>query len=78
MKKTFEDIEYVSFIARTYQVSDLHIRSAFIQGRVQICNDLKQRKLGDEALKGQEEIRNVQKVCPDSLLSCFTLYKWPS
>ncbi|KAI0326421.1 hypothetical protein GY45DRAFT_1328955 [Cubamyces sp. BRFM 1775] len=32
-----------------------------IQSKVQICNDLKQRKLGDEALKGQEEIRNVQK-----------------
>ncbi|KAI0648995.1 hypothetical protein C8Q79DRAFT_1007575 [Trametes meyenii] len=31
---------------------------SFIQGRVQICNDLKQRKLGDEAIKGQEEIRN--------------------
>ena len=38
-----------------------------IQGRVQICNDLKQRKLGDEALKGQEEIRNVHKVsAPDA------------
>ncbi|KAI0775097.1 hypothetical protein BD413DRAFT_603096 [Trametes elegans] len=34
---------------------------SFIQGRVQICNDLKQRKLGDEALKGQEEIRSVHK-----------------
>ncbi|KAI0707238.1 hypothetical protein C8Q76DRAFT_800580 [Earliella scabrosa] len=34
---------------------------SMIQGRVQICNDLKQRKLGDEALKGQEEIRNVHK-----------------
>ncbi|KAI0787532.1 hypothetical protein C8Q74DRAFT_1366392 [Fomes fomentarius] len=33
-----------------------------IQGRVQIANDLKQRKLGDEALKGQDEIRNVHKV----------------
>ncbi|KAI9000453.1 hypothetical protein BD414DRAFT_471617 [Trametes punicea] len=32
-----------------------------IQSKVQICNDLKQRKLGDEALKGQEEIRNVHK-----------------
>ncbi|KAI0359738.1 hypothetical protein OH77DRAFT_1419043 [Trametes cingulata] len=34
---------------------------SFIQGRIQICNDLKQRKLGDEALKGQEEIRSVHK-----------------
>ncbi|KAI0636043.1 hypothetical protein C8Q77DRAFT_1155762 [Trametes polyzona] len=34
---------------------------SFIQGRVQICNDLKQRKLGDEAIKGQEEIRSVHK-----------------
>ncbi|KAI0719417.1 hypothetical protein C8T65DRAFT_706435 [Cerioporus squamosus] len=34
---------------------------SLIQGRVQICNALKQQKLGDEALKGQEEIRNVQK-----------------
>lgn len=36
--------------------------SSFVQGRVQICNDLKQRKLGDEAIKGQEEIRNVHKA----------------
>ena len=35
-------------------------RSSLIQSRVQICNDLKQRKLGDEALKGQEEIRTVR------------------
>ncbi|KAI0671852.1 hypothetical protein C8Q78DRAFT_801553 [Trametes maxima] len=34
---------------------------SFIQGRVQICNDLKQRELGDEAIKGQEEIRSVHK-----------------
>ncbi|RDX57144.1 hypothetical protein OH76DRAFT_1476596 [Lentinus brumalis] len=41
---------------RTFESID-----SLIQGRIQICNALKQRKLGDEALKGQEEIRNVQK-----------------
>ncbi|TFY52563.1 hypothetical protein EVJ58_g9947 [Rhodofomes roseus] len=29
----------------------------FIQGRVQISNDLKQRKLGEEATKGQDDVR---------------------
>ncbi|KAI0367991.1 hypothetical protein BV20DRAFT_1037367 [Pilatotrama ljubarskyi] len=43
-------------VKRTFENID-----SFIQGRVQICNDLKQRKLGDEAIKGQEEIRNVHK-----------------
>ncbi|KAK7682632.1 hypothetical protein QCA50_014432 [Cerrena zonata] len=32
---------------------------AHIQGRIQISNDLKQRKLGDEATKGQELIYSV-------------------
>ncbi|EIW57668.1 uncharacterized protein TRAVEDRAFT_72697 [Trametes versicolor FP-101664 SS1] len=43
-------------LKRTFENID-----SFVQGRVQICNDLKQRKLGDEAIKGQEEIRNVHK-----------------
>ncbi|OBZ62665.1 Nucleoporin nup45 [Grifola frondosa] len=34
---------------------------AFIQARVQISNDLKQRKLGEEALKGQEDVRALHK-----------------
>lgn len=34
----------------------------FIQGRVQISNDLKQRKLGEEATKGQDDVRAVHKV----------------
>ncbi|KAI0733560.1 hypothetical protein C8Q72DRAFT_811782 [Fomitopsis betulina] len=33
----------------------------FIQGRVQISNDLKQRKLGEEATKGQDDVRAVHK-----------------
>ncbi|TBU33404.1 hypothetical protein BD311DRAFT_712460 [Dichomitus squalens] len=37
------------------------------QSRIQICNDLKQRKLGEEPLKGQEEIRNVQKVLTSAI-----------
>ncbi|TFY77720.1 hypothetical protein EWM64_g6293 [Hericium alpestre] len=32
-----------------------------IQGRVQISNELKQRKIGEEATKGQEHIRSVHK-----------------
>ncbi|PCH42082.1 hypothetical protein WOLCODRAFT_137683 [Wolfiporia cocos MD-104 SS10] len=32
-----------------------------IQGRVQISNELKQRKLGEEAIKGQEGVRAVHK-----------------
>ncbi|KAF9526407.1 hypothetical protein CPB83DRAFT_858044 [Crepidotus variabilis] len=32
-----------------------------IQGRVQICKDLQQRKLGEEPTKGHEAIRNIQK-----------------
>jgi len=34
---------------------------AHIQGRIQICDNLKQRKLGDEASKGKELIRDVHK-----------------
>ncbi|KAI0319523.1 hypothetical protein OF83DRAFT_1109880 [Amylostereum chailletii] len=34
---------------------------AHIQGRVQISNDLKQRKVGEEASKGQDLIRGVHK-----------------
>ncbi|KAH9944843.1 hypothetical protein B0H21DRAFT_745496 [Amylocystis lapponica] len=34
---------------------------SFIQGRVQISNDIKQRKLGEEAVKGQEDVRAVHK-----------------
>ncbi|THH32223.1 hypothetical protein EUX98_g1930 [Antrodiella citrinella] len=33
----------------------------YIQGRIQICNNLKQMKLGDEASKGKELIRDVHK-----------------
>ncbi|KAM5531765.1 hypothetical protein V8D89_014535 [Ganoderma adspersum] len=40
----------------------LEALDAQFQSRIQICNDLKQRKLGEEPLKGQEEIRSVQKV----------------
>ncbi|KIK90626.1 hypothetical protein PAXRUDRAFT_151502, partial [Paxillus rubicundulus Ve08.2h10] len=47
-------------IKKKFESLDTHI-----QGRVQISNDLKQRKLGQEATKGQELIR-------DYLHSCFT------
>ncbi|KAF9223899.1 hypothetical protein BS17DRAFT_781372 [Gyrodon lividus] len=43
-------------IKKKFEGLDSHI-----QGRVQINNDLKQRKLGQEATKGQELIRNVHK-----------------
>ena len=36
--------------------------SSHIQGRIQICKDLQQRKLGDEPTKEHEAIRNIQKV----------------
>jgi len=36
--------------------------SSHIQGRVQICKDLQQRKLGEEPTKEHEAIRNIQKV----------------
>ncbi|EPT01665.1 hypothetical protein FOMPIDRAFT_1023151 [Fomitopsis schrenkii] len=41
---------------RTFEQIDM-----FIQGRVQISNDLKQRKLGEEATKGQDDVRAVHK-----------------
>lgn len=37
--------------------------STHIQGRVQISKDLHQRKLGEEPTKGQEMIKQMQKVC---------------
>ncbi|KAF8838064.1 hypothetical protein BDN67DRAFT_1070997 [Paxillus ammoniavirescens] len=43
-------------IKKKFENLDSHI-----QGRVQISNDLKQRKLGQEATKGQELIRDVHK-----------------
>lgn len=44
------------------QLLFLHRCSSFIQGRVQISNELKHRKLGDEATKSQDLIRNAHKV----------------
>ncbi|KAI0696902.1 hypothetical protein BC835DRAFT_1340107 [Cytidiella melzeri] len=43
-------------VKRTLESIDTHI-----SGRVQISNDLKQRKLGEEATKGQELLRSVHK-----------------
>ena len=48
--------------------------SSFIQGRVQISNELKQRKVGEEATKSQELIRNAHKVCP----GCAVITRWKS
>jgi hypothetical protein len=44
-------------------------RSGFIQGRIQISKDLKQRNLSEEAMKGQELINAVRKVGEISLHS---------
>lgn len=43
-------------IKRTFETIDSHI-----QGRIQISNELKQRKMGEEAIKGQELIRELHK-----------------
>ncbi|KAI0342664.1 hypothetical protein BDW22DRAFT_1484251 [Trametopsis cervina] len=51
-------------VKRTLENIDTHI-----QGRVQISNDLKQRKLGEEATKGQEFLRSVHK----ELVSAITV-----
>ena len=62
VKKTFEDIEYVKYQYRCYLATlQLGFR-AHIQGRVQISKDLKQRKVGEEATKGQDLIRKTHKV----------------
>ncbi|KAF7336840.1 hypothetical protein MVEN_02120100 [Mycena venus] len=45
-----------SIVKKTLEEIDAHI-----QGRIQISKDLHQRKLGDEATKGQETIRAVHK-----------------
>ncbi|KAJ3554713.1 hypothetical protein NM688_g2963 [Phlebia brevispora] len=44
-------------IKKVFEQIDTHI-----QGRIQISNDLKRRKLGEEATKGQELIKSVHKV----------------
>ncbi|KAG2075339.1 hypothetical protein BDR04DRAFT_1091502 [Suillus decipiens] len=43
-------------IKKTFEAVDSHI-----QGRIQISNELKQRKMGEEAIKGQELIRELHK-----------------
>ena len=60
VKKTFEDIEYASQCCDRYTI--LISFRAHIQGRVQISKDLKQRKVGEEATKGQDLIRKAHKV----------------
>lgn len=64
VKKTFEDIEYVRYHCRF--VTLMFGFRAHIQGRVQISKDLKQRKVGEEATKGQDLIRKTHKVGPFS------------
>ncbi|KII85094.1 hypothetical protein PLICRDRAFT_94672 [Plicaturopsis crispa FD-325 SS-3] len=56
---------------KTFENIDAHI-----QGRVQISQDLKQRKLGEEPTKGQELIRGVHKdlVNATSILRSDVLY----
>lgn len=60
VKKTFEDIEYVRY--HCHFVTLMFGCRAHIQGRVQISKDLKQRKVGEEATKGQDLIRKTHKV----------------
>lgn len=43
-------------IKKTFESIDSHI-----QGRIQISNELKQRKMGEEAIKGQELIRELHR-----------------
>lgn len=43
-------------IKKTFEAIDSHI-----QGRIQISNELKQRKMGEEAIKGRELIRELHK-----------------
>ncbi|THH15563.1 hypothetical protein EW146_g4935 [Bondarzewia mesenterica] len=52
-------------LKKTFEEIESHI-----QGRVQIVSDLKQRKVGDEAMKGQDLIRGVHK---DLIASITTL-----
>jgi len=60
LKKIFEEIEYVAIMG----LSDIinYVFRSHIQGRVSISNELKQRKVGDEAIKGQDSIRAIHKV----------------
>ncbi|ETW83407.1 hypothetical protein HETIRDRAFT_157916 [Heterobasidion irregulare TC 32-1] len=53
------------YLKKTFEEIEAHI-----QGRVQIATDLKQRKVGDEAAKGQDLIRSVHK---DLIKSITTL-----
>ncbi len=49
----------------------LILLSSHIQGRIQIGKELHQLKLGNEATKGQELIRSVEKVIPALRLAHF-------
>lgn len=58
------------------------IFSSHIQGRVQISNELKQHKLGEEPQRGSEQIRIVHKVCVGDFnlsfhysYSCFIIFR---
>lgn len=69
MKKTLEEIECVSHNLIPY--SFLTRFSSHIQGRIQISKELHQRKLGEEATKGQDMIRTVHKVGTSSFYTHF-------
>ncbi|KAG1886821.1 uncharacterized protein F5891DRAFT_988827 [Suillus fuscotomentosus] len=51
-------------IKRTFETIDSHI-----QGRIQISNELTQQKMGEEAIKGQELIRELHKYAQLPTLS---------
>lgn len=63
LKRIFETVECVFSNDPRFLPTEVG-RSTYIQGRIQISNDLKQRKVGEEATKGQDLIRSVHKVRP--------------
>lgn len=69
MKGILEKIEYaICHVPLFKHLTFAVLYSSHIQQRVQISKELHQRKLGEEATKGQELIRNVHRV------SMFTVF----
>lgn len=52
------------------------LHSTHIQGRIQISNELKRRKLGQEPMKGRELIEETHKVDPETPISKRTHEHW--
>jgi nucleoporin p58/p45 len=64
IQKTLESIEYDLFPSALELLSCTHTHaySTHIQGRIQICSDLKARSLNEEPTRGAELIRKVHNV----------------